>query len=89
MTTTGIRHLKAKLSAYLKEVQKGNSIVITDHGKKVAQIIPIVSDPHWEKVQGLVQKGLLHWSGGKPLGSRTRLSMKGRPLSETLLEDRI
>ena len=42
--TVGIRDLKAHLSAYLKQVQQGQTIIITSHGKPIAQIIPITED---------------------------------------------
>jgi len=37
----GIRELKAKLSEYIRRVQEGESIEITDHGMPVAHIVPL------------------------------------------------
>jgi prevent-host-death family protein len=50
---TGIRELKARLSSYVREIKKGNTVVITKRGVDVARIIP-VSQP-------LVQPGV--WPG--------------------------
>ena len=36
----GIRELKAHLSAYIEQARKGETVVITDHGKVVAQLGP-------------------------------------------------
>jgi prevent-host-death family protein len=38
LKTVGIRKLKNSLSAYLKEVQNGVVLIVTDHGKSVAEI---------------------------------------------------
>ncbi len=40
MITVGIRNLKNSLSQYLKMVKGGERIVITDHNRIVAEIIP-------------------------------------------------
>lgn len=37
----GIREAKTHLSKYLKMVQKGNEIVLTDRGRPVGRIVPI------------------------------------------------
>jgi len=36
--TVGIRKLKDRLSAYIREVRKGSVILVTDHGTVVAEI---------------------------------------------------
>jgi prevent-host-death family protein len=36
----GIRQLRLELSKYLKQVQEGAEITVTDHGKPIAHIIP-------------------------------------------------
>jgi prevent-host-death family protein len=38
----GIRDLKNNLSRHLKSVREGNAITVTDHGKPIARIEPIV-----------------------------------------------
>jgi antitoxin (DNA-binding transcriptional repressor) of toxin-antitoxin stability system len=38
LKTVGIRKLKDKLSAYIREVRKGSVILVTDHGTVVAEI---------------------------------------------------
>ena len=40
MITVGIRNLKNSLSQYLKLVKGGERIIITDHNRIVAEIIP-------------------------------------------------
>lgn len=40
MKTAGIRELKAKLSEYLRQVQKGETVLVTDRGGVVAELRP-------------------------------------------------
>lgn len=35
-----MRELKTKLSGYLREVKRGETILVTDHGQVVAQLVP-------------------------------------------------
>ncbi|MFZ5903501.1 MAG: type II toxin-antitoxin system Phd/YefM family antitoxin [Chloroflexota bacterium] len=60
--TVGVRDLKARLSAYLREVRKGKVIVITEHGKPIAQLSPRKEDL-MERVKALQAAGLVEWSG--------------------------
>ena len=85
MITAGIRELKAKLSSYIDTVNEGEQVVITEHGREVAIIIPISKERR--AIRALVDEGLAHWAGGKPKGL-VGIKIKGRPLSETILEER-
>lgn len=38
MKTAGIRELKARLSEYLREVQGGETVLVTDRGRVVAEL---------------------------------------------------
>lgn len=40
MASTGVRQLKAQLSAYLKRVRGGEVVQITDRGQLIAEIVP-------------------------------------------------
>ena len=85
MEAVGIRELKARLSAYVKRAREGEIIVITDRGTAVAELRPL--SPERAAAEALVAEGRAAWAGGKPAGFR-RIRIKGRPLSETVLEDR-
>ncbi|MBI5842082.1 MAG: type II toxin-antitoxin system prevent-host-death family antitoxin [Chloroflexi bacterium] len=63
--TIGIRDLKAHLSAYLEKAQKGHTIVITSHGRPIAQLTP-TRENLMERVKALQATGLIAWSGKKP-----------------------
>jgi antitoxin (DNA-binding transcriptional repressor) of toxin-antitoxin stability system len=38
MKTAGVRELKARLSSYLREVQRGEVVLVTDRGRVVAEV---------------------------------------------------
>lgn len=62
--TVGIRDLKARLSDYLRQLKKGQVIIITDHGKPVGRIIPAETSLA-ERVEALRKAGMIEWSGRK------------------------
>ena len=41
MDAVGVRELKANLSRYLKQVQRGTTVVVTDRGRTIATIQPV------------------------------------------------
>jgi prevent-host-death family protein len=85
VTSVGIKELKAKLSSYIDKVHRGEQVIITEHGREVAVIVPISKER--VAVRTLVEKGKAHWSGGKPKGLRG-ITVRGKSLSETILEER-
>lgn len=84
----GIRELKAHLSAYLREVKAGETVVVTDRGDPVARIVP-VGRPVEERLGDLLDAGLVEWNEETPESlepvARTR---GGRTVADLLLEDR-
>ena len=88
METVGIRELKANLSRYLSKVKSGEKIIITDRKKEVAIIAPIGRETNDESLLKLIERGIAHWSGGKPTGSPSRIVSKGKKVSDTVLETR-
>jgi len=85
MITVGIKELKAKLSSYVTKVKDGEEVVITDHGRQVAMVVPI--SPERRLVGTLMDSGRATWSGGKPKG-KSGVKVKGAPVSDTVLEER-
>ncbi len=41
MSTVGIAELRQNLSAYLKRVEAGERLVVTDHNRPVAELVPL------------------------------------------------
>jgi prevent-host-death family protein len=85
MISAGIRELKAKLSSYLDKVGRGEHVVITEHGREVALLIPISKERR--AIGFLIEFGKAQWSGGKPQGLKG-IRIRGKPISETILEER-
>ena len=57
----GIRQLHARLSECLREVKKGATIVVTDHGRRVARIVPEAESPD-DRLRALRNVGAILWS---------------------------
>lgn len=59
--TIGVAELKARLSAYLAQVKGGQELVITDHGRPVARLVPVRADDAAldDRTQRLVRAGTL------------------------------
>ena len=88
MIQAGIKDLKNRLSDYLREVKKGQKILITERNKAIATIVPVDRTDEDSKLLSLVKEGFAKWRGGKPTGSLRPVKMKGKPVSEMILEDR-
>jgi len=85
MVSVGVKELKSKLSSYVDKVRHGEEIVITEHGKEVALVIPVTKER--KAVKALLEMGRAKWAGGKPEGLEG-IKIKGKPLSKTVLEER-
>lgn len=88
MSSVGVRELKNKLSDYLGKVARGERITVTKRGKIVAVITPPVEDEVVRVISEMVREESASWSGGKPRGNTRPPKIKGKPLSETVLEER-
>ena len=94
MKEAGVREVKAHLSQYLREVKKGDEIIITERGNVIAHIVS--ASPNggenrlYEDLSLMAKRGLVRlpvrW--GKPTGRPRREAMKGSPLSDAVIEDR-
>ena len=64
----GIRELKSKLSECVRDVKMGATIVVTEHGRSVARIVP-EGRSLGERLDTLRNAGTILWSGRR-LGAR-------------------
>jgi len=74
MRTAGVREARQNLSALLDEVKKGREVVITEHGRPVAKLVP----PARARGKGIPNFAAL----------RRTMPVFDPPLSTTLNEDR-
>ena len=87
-TTVGVRELKSQLSKYLRQVKSGRTVVITEHGKLVAQLGPIGQSVE-EKMKAMVNAGLAEWNGKRLPPVKLVARVRGKKtVAEMLLEDR-
>lgn len=81
----GIRELRAGLSRYVERVKQGEEIVVTEHGKPVARLVPMNGE---RKIDRLIREGVVI-----PARSRTgwrpeRLIPVEGSVSEIVIEQR-
>jgi prevent-host-death family protein len=88
--TVSVRTLKNRLSEYLRRVQSGHPVVVTDHGRPIAELTPLRArrlSPRL-RLQRLVESGEISEIRGRGLQDIRPIRIRGRPLSETILRDR-
>jgi prevent-host-death family protein len=88
MRTVGVRELKNNLSHYLRDVKKGKPITITERGQSVAILMPAGAASDAQLARELARKGIGTWKGGKPRGGSRSLEVKGRPVSQIVIDER-
>lgn len=87
-TTVGVRDLKANLSAYLRRVRDGATLVITDRGRPVGRIVPERASLG-DKLHDLAAAGVIAWSGEPlPPAAPPARARGARTVADLLLEDR-
>lgn len=85
MRTIGIRELRQNASRYLRQVEQGETVEVTDRGRPVARLIPI---PVEGPVERLIASGRLKPSQGNLLDLGPPLEPKpGVPLPSEVLEE--
>ncbi len=85
MVAVGLKELKTHLSAYVAKAKSGEHVIITERGEQVAELAPL--SPERRAMLRLVAEGKAVWNGGKPQDSLS-IKIKGKPISDTVLEDR-
>lgn len=92
MSTVGVRELKNRLTRYLSETKKGHEIIVTERGNPIAVIQPIRAIKGASSLEArlaaLAARGVLTLPSRRPRGRTRLVTLKGAPLSRTVLEDR-
>jgi prevent-host-death family protein len=86
----GVRDLKARLGAYLREVRRGRTIVVTDRGEPVAELRPLAIHGVGDRarLERLVALGLLSRASTTSLAEFRPIRHAGRSLADAVSEDR-
>ncbi len=69
--SVGVRELRQSASQILDRVKMGESVIVTEHGRPVARLVPIDTDSKRSFIQEYVEAGLLipaeiPWDGTWP-----------------------
>ncbi len=93
MEKVSISRLKDQLSAYLKKVEAGQTVLVTDRNKPVAQLTPIVrQESENDRVARLVAQGTVRLPRRPPLDMKEFLArrpvIRNAGVLEALLEER-
>lgn len=88
MIVAGVAKVKARLSEYLAQVRAGNDVLITEHGRPIARIVPVSSEreelAELER-QGLIRAGTMKLPKGFLDTPRPKAAVS---VTEALLEER-
>ena len=88
MITVDIRELKNNLSYYLRGVKKGKTVTVTERGQFVAVLMPVETPADASLARKLSRKGFGTWKGGKPRGGSRSVVIKGKPVSQIVVDER-
>jgi prevent-host-death family protein len=90
MSRVGIREAKANLSRLLRDVQRGEVVTITDHGRPVARLLAVVDEPRGveDLVRELERRGLVEPRTRRPLPLPPPIDVPGEIAQKILQEHR-
>jgi prevent-host-death family protein len=88
MITVGIRELKNNLSYYLRGVKGGRPVTITKRGQSIAILMPAETPIDASLARELSRKGIGTWKGGKPRGGSRSAVIKGKRVSQIVVDER-
>lgn len=86
----GVREVRARMSAYLRAVARGQSVTITDRRKQpLGRLVPAQPKIEREGLRRLAAVGAITLGVGKP-GCKPPIEprRRGRQISEMVIEDR-
>lgn len=86
-----VRELKDRLREYLRRVERGERLVVTDRRRPIAEIGPVTSEgmSHEQRLAFLGERGdLSRARGPRKFADVEPTQIRGGPLSRTILEDR-
>ena len=88
----GIRELKSRLSECVRGVKTGGTIIVTEHGRAVARIIPDTTPdttPLRDRLELLVRTGAVLWNGRRFRPGKPVARVRGkRTVADLVIENR-
>lgn len=64
MRRIGIRELRQQASKYLRDVERGDTVEVTDRGRPIARLVPVPAEDAWE---ALVAAGKVRPGNGRDI----------------------
>lgn len=87
MSEVGVPDLKTRLSAYLRRVEEGETVVIMKRGRPIGRIGPVGRSTE-ARLDALSQAGMVAWNGeGLHLLVPFAQAGCGRTVADLLVED--
>jgi len=87
-TRVGIRELKNNLSKYMRQVKRGETVLITEHGTPIARIISEGISLE-ARMSGLITAGVISWNEKKlPPRKPVTINRGPRLVSSLVSEER-
>ncbi len=87
--TVGSRELKVRLGTYLRRVQQGHRLVVTDRGRPVAEMVPVTHASGLDAILAEMEaRGEIRRPVRKPLPHFRPIENRGAPASDAVIEDR-
>jgi len=86
----GARELKNRLGKYLKRIKLGETVVVTDRGVPIAELRPIEARKLSieERLARMADTGDLTSASGRRFARVEPISVRGKPVSATIIEER-
>jgi prevent-host-death family protein len=85
----GLREANQKFSGLIRAVRRGKEVILTDRGKPIAKIVPIKAESREDAIRRMEESGLLIAATKRgPMPPFKPLRIRGKPLSQTVIEDR-
>ena len=89
MIKVGLREANMHFSKYIKLARQGKDVIVTDRGAPVAVLKSLVGGATaGQRVKALEEQGLLLRARGKAGTLPRPISIKGKPLSRTVSDER-
>ena len=85
-----VRVLKNRLSEYLRRVQRGATLTVTDHGRPIATLAPLADaeGTSADRLARLVADGEVTEPKPTRFAAVQPSKVRGKPVAQTILEDR-
>lgn len=91
MEKVGSREFKNRMGRYIRAVRNGNALVLTSRGNPLVKIVPLdetATEPSlMERLKKLQAEGKIRLGTGRFKKFRP-VKIKGKPISQTIIEDR-